>query len=78
MRDRIERLSYLLVDWIVVGMEPEESGAWNLVFPDSGHLNLMIFGPDRNGSWNVITVYPLRGKQRARVDTHWMIKRQEK
>jgi hypothetical protein len=76
--DRIERLDELLVEWIVVGLEPKAGGAWNLVFEDSGHLNTVIFGPDMNESWNVITIYPLRGNQRKRIDADWMLRRQEK
>jgi len=78
LRARIERINELLAGWKAAGREPGNRGGWHVLFSDGRHLNDMIFGEDQTGSWNVVTMYPLRGGQMDRLSADWMIKREGK
>jgi hypothetical protein len=74
----LDSLSDLVPGWSYLGREPRGE-VWNLLFPGEGHQNLLVFGPDKTGSWNVITAHPLRPSQIKRLEgSSWMGKRGEK
>lgn len=77
-RPLVDSLDTLLPNWSYVGKEPSESEVWHVIFVGEGHVNDFKFGPDRNGSWNVITVHPLRDEQREHLlRSSWMKKRED-
>lgn len=69
-------LDELLPGWTHMGQESADAEVWRVIFPGEGHQNQLVFGPDRAGSWNVITAHPLRAKQQELLQAQpWMRER---
>lgn len=72
--DNIEQ--HLFASWWA-GREPIEEGAYNVLFLDD-RWYIAVFGDDRNGSLNMVTLHSLRPRQLHRLlDTDWMRKREK-
>lgn len=66
-----------MAEWSHVGREPGDGEVWRLIFASGGHQNQLVFGPDKNGSWNVITVRPLRPAQYQKLKNAWWMRSKE-
>lgn len=77
--DRLDRLSDLLATWEYFGINPETPAVWEVLFREHGRWYVAVFGPDRNESWNMLTMHPLRDNQfNTKSGAEWMTRKMKK
>ena len=72
-QELLDTINQTIKGWRYVGREPDETIVWHVLFENGGHWNDLVLGPDRSGSWNVITLHPLRDRQfRILLESGWV------
>lgn len=75
----VEELESYFATYQLAGAMPAPSNDVAVLFKEETRSYVIVIGPDRNGSWNVASVPPLRPKQReALVNADWMEPREKK